>query len=112
MSVDINETASGGFSQDNGGGEFDQGQVPGGNATAMKLVWSKGIVDGEVASATATFTAAAGAFAGQPFCAGAGTQVVIPTDTSKASIQFVLDSLASGDGCGVAHTGSLQGCMN
>ncbi|MFL5304678.1 MAG: hypothetical protein ACJ8F1_05665 [Polyangia bacterium] len=110
VSVDITEPAAGGFSQDDNGGAFDQGESGLTAGTQMELDWKKGLLDGQTAPATGTIQFAAGApFAGQSFSAGAGTEVHIAKDQSIADLQFVLNGLTSADG--VVHTGTLQGCM-
>jgi hypothetical protein len=110
MSIDVTEPGAGGFSQDDAGGELDLGD-PLGTGSEMKLVWRKGLLDGQSGAATGSFVLASGAFSGQSFCAGTGTEVLIPKDQSRASIQFVVTGLASGDACSTVRTGTLQGCL-
>jgi hypothetical protein len=112
MSIDITEAGGGGFAQDDHGGELDVGDPLAGNASVMKLTWTKGLLDGQTGAAAGTVTLASGAFAGQTLCAGAGSIVHMPEDHSRATVQFRLEGVSSGATCTTQHTGTLQGCVN
>jgi len=100
----------GGLSQDNTGGDFQiQGHLTPDPAEAdLRLSWDHLTPTKVAIDATGTLHLIDGPFAGETFCAGAGTKIRMPGDGT--TIQFDLNGLASGDSCGVARTGRLRGC--
>jgi len=109
MSIDLT-LDPGGFSQDNAGGDFQvQGNTTSDAAAAdLRLSWTRLLAEGMVADATGTLHLVDGPFAGETFCAGAGTKIRLPGDDT--TIQFQLAGLTSGAACGVARTGTIRGC--
>ena len=105
--------AGGGFSQDDNGGDFQyQGNSVSDPAeTDLRLSWERGVLTGHVSPATGTLRMIDGPFPGQEFCVGDGTRFRIPKDDTLGIIQFELTGLHSGQGCTVAHTGTIKGCM-
>jgi hypothetical protein len=114
MSIDVTLPGpSGGLSQDDNGGEYQyQANFTSDPTQAdLRLTWAHGVVSDKVAPATGTLRLMEGPFAGQSLCAGEGTVFRIPRDESLGTIQFELAGIRSGDGCTVAHTGQLRGCV-
>ena len=110
MSIDVTlaDGAGGGFSQGDDGGDFMyHADYPG--EPMLELAWERGVVTGEVTSATGTLRMNDGAFANRALCIGDGTTIRLPGDDTV--IQFDLAGIRSGDGCTVIHTGRLRGCM-
>jgi hypothetical protein len=75
----------------------------------LELAWAHGVTTGKVTSATGTLRLVDGPFANQALCIGDRTTIRLPGDDTI--IQFELAGIRSGDGCTVAHTGQLRGCM-
>ncbi|HTO73976.1 MAG TPA: hypothetical protein VMJ30_09155, partial [Gemmatimonadales bacterium] len=71
----------------------------------IKLVWTRGLADGDVGPATGTITMGSGPFAGQALCAVDGTVVRISQD----AFQFNVGEVRSGATCGEVHSGTLRG---
>jgi hypothetical protein len=113
MSIDVTLPggSGGGLSQDNAGGDYYHQGIPDPTQPDLFLAWDHLLASGRIASATGTVRLVEGPFANQTICAGEGTQVLIPKDDNVAVIQFSLAGLRSGDGCAVAHTGQLRGCV-
>lgn len=110
-------TAGSGFGQSNDGGGFWMSDlVPDPTRLDLTIDWSPSIVDGATANVTSATVVmptqpASVAFAGQTFCAGAGSQIRIPRKSENvADLQFNLTSLSGGTGCGEARAGTLRGC--
>jgi hypothetical protein len=112
MSIDVTlPSAGGGLTQDNTGGDFQyQGNFTSDPSEAdLRLSWDRLTSVGSIADATGTLRFVEGPFAGETFCAGDGTRIRMPGDDTI--IQFELAGLRSGDGCMVARSGDLRGCM-
>jgi hypothetical protein len=112
MSIDTTlALAGGGLSQGNDGGEFQyQGSYTSDPAQAdLRLTWDRFTAIGVVVDARGTLHLVEGPFAGETFCAGAGSRIRMPGDDTV--IQFELTGLGSGAGCTAARAGTIKGCM-
>jgi hypothetical protein len=111
MSIDVTLPVMGGLSQDNAGGDYTyQASItPDPALPDLYIAWDHLTANKVITDAHGTFRLVDGAFAGQTFCAGAGSQIVMPGDDTV--IQFDLAGLGSGDNCTVARTGRVQGCV-
>jgi hypothetical protein len=112
MSIDVTlPGAGGGLAQDNAGGEFQyQGNYTSDPAEAdLRLTWAEFVAYNKATPAKGTLRLMEGPFASQSLCVGDGTTIRIPKDDTV--IQFELAGIRSGEGCTVAHTGQLRGCM-
>lgn len=110
LSIDVTliDGAGGGFSQGDDGGDFQyHASYPG--DPMLELAWERGVTTGKVTSATGTLRMIDGPFANRALCIGDGTTIRLPGDDTV--IQFELAGIRSGEGCTVAHTGQLRGCM-
>lgn len=114
MSVDVTlPGAGGGLGQDNAGGEFQyQGNYTSDPAEPdLRLTWEEFVPFDKATAAKGTLRLMEGPFASQSLCVGEGSVIRLPRDESRGIIQFELAGIRSGDGCAVAHTGQLRGCM-
>ena len=114
MSVDVTlPGAGGGLAQDNAGGEFQyQGNYTSDPAEAdLRLTWAELVAFDKATPTRGTLRLMEGPFASQSLCVGQGSVIRLPRDESLGIIQFELTGIRSGDGCAVAHTGLLRGCM-
>ena len=111
MSIDVTLPASGGLSQDNNGGDYiyQGGTIPDLTQPDLFIAWDRLTPQHVVVDAHGTFRLVEGPFAGETFCAGAGSRIRMPGNDTV--IEFDLASLASGDGCAVPRAGSVQGCV-
>jgi hypothetical protein len=113
MSIDVTLPGGGGFGQGNDGGDFQfDGSLTSDPADAeaeVRLSWDRFIATGVVTDARGTLRLVEGPFAGESFCAGAGTRIRLPGD--ETVIQFELAGLGSGDGCSIARAGRIKGCV-
>ncbi|HEY5447203.1 MAG TPA: hypothetical protein VIQ54_00590 [Polyangia bacterium] len=111
MSIDVTLPASGGLSQDNNGGDYiyQGGTIPDPTQADLFLAWDRLTPQHVVVDAHGTFRMVEGPFAGETFCAGAGSRIRMPGNDTV--LEFALAGLASGDGCTAARTGSIQGCV-
>jgi hypothetical protein len=110
-------TEGSGFGQSQEGGSFWMSQpIPAPTRLDLTIDWSPSIIDGATADVTSASLAMPAqpvtvAFAGQTFCAGAGSRIRIPKHSENvADLQFNLTSLTGDAGCTEAHTGMLRGC--
>jgi len=111
MSIDVTLPVMGGLSQDNAGGDYiyQASSTTDPTLPDLYIAWDRLTAHKVVTDAHGTFRLVDGPFAGQTFCAGTGSQIVMPGDDTV--IQFDLSGLGSGDNCTVARTGRVQGCV-
>ena len=111
MSIDVTLPASGGLSQDNNGGDYiyQGGTIPDLTQPDLFIAWDRLTPQHVVVDARGTFRLVEGPFAGETFCAGAGSRIRMPGNDTV--LEFDLAGLASGDGCAVPRAGSVQGCV-
>jgi hypothetical protein len=110
-------TANSGFGQSQEGGSFWIGEsIADPTRLDLTIDWSPSIPNGATANVTSATVVmptqpATVAFAGQTFCAGAGSRIRIPKPSENtAEFQFNLSSLSGGSGCIEPRTGTLRGC--